>query len=425
MSKTAEPTPTDQRAVATMKPRPRAKPLTFWGLVKIILAPVASLRLTVVLFALSLVLIFCGTLAQIDLGIWSVVNAYFRSLYVWIPLQLFFPRDAKVPGSFPFPGGWLLGSLLLVNLLAAHLVRFRLSWKRSGILILHLGLIVMMVSELVTGLFAVESQMTIEANGVSNYVEVHNATELAVVDSSDPKTDDVVAVPASLLRRGLVQNDNLPFDVELVRYMVNSSLLDAPAEGHENPATTGAGLKVVAVERPEGSGVSKEQRLDLASAYVTLKKKGTGESLGTYLVSLWLPMLDMPAERVTVDGKTYSVSLRFKRVYKPYTVQLLEFKHLRYIGTDTPKDFSSRVLLTDPSVNEVRETTIFMNNPFTYRGETFYQQSFLENDAGTILQVVHNPGKWMPYISCAMVALGLLVHFGQHLIGFLLRRGVP
>src|SRR5438105_1181396 len=48
----------------------------------------ASLRLTVVLFSLSLVLVFFGTLAQIDAGVWTVVRDYFRSFYVWIPLQL-------------------------------------------------------------------------------------------------------------------------------------------------------------------------------------------------------------------------------------------------------------------------------------------------------------------------------------------------
>src|SRR5947207_734845 len=53
------------------------------------LAVLASLRLTVVLFALSMVLVFVGTLAQMDEGIWTVVNKYFRSFGVWVPFQLF------------------------------------------------------------------------------------------------------------------------------------------------------------------------------------------------------------------------------------------------------------------------------------------------------------------------------------------------
>ena len=46
------------------------------------LRALASLRLTVVLFVLSMALVFFGTLAQIDNGIWTVVSAYFRSFFV-------------------------------------------------------------------------------------------------------------------------------------------------------------------------------------------------------------------------------------------------------------------------------------------------------------------------------------------------------
>jgi ABC-type transport system involved in cytochrome c biogenesis permease subunit len=86
----------------------------------------ASLRLTVALFALSIVLVLAGTLAQIDHDIWYVVQEYFRSWVAWIELKVFFPRDWGVGGVLPFPGGWTLGTLLAINLLAAHLVRFRI-----------------------------------------------------------------------------------------------------------------------------------------------------------------------------------------------------------------------------------------------------------------------------------------------------------
>src|SRR5712692_1637742 len=137
--------------VAAEKPRPsRSVGSRAAGRV---LKVLASLRLTVFLFSLSIILVFFGTLAQINNGIWTVVEEYFRSLWVWIPCQLavqfaqiFFgvSRDLEVTGKFPFPGGWLIGSCLLVNLLAAHLVRFKLSWKRSGILLIHAGLILLM-----------------------------------------------------------------------------------------------------------------------------------------------------------------------------------------------------------------------------------------------------------------------------------------
>jgi hypothetical protein len=393
------------------------------------------LRITVVLFVLAMILVLAGTLAQIDLGIWTVVGRYFRSLYVWIPFQIFFPRQFRVPGSFPFPGGFTIGGALLCNLFAAHAIwlinlfssrgfNVVLLAKRSGILVLHAGLVVLMVSEFITHLYAVEGNMTIVEGGSSNFVYDSRHPELAILTPLDDSTDEVVAVPQSRLKKGgRIQDDHLPFDVEVVRYMVNSSRPGRPGPGQENPATAGDGRYEVAVERPEISGTDPEQNVDLPSVYLKLTEKGTSKDLGTYLVSMWYSSVgeDRP-QVVTVNNKTYELYFRPRRIYKPYTLHLIDFNHEVYPGTDTPKDFSSVVQLTDPEMNEDREVRIWMNHPLRYRGETFYQSSFLPGDTGTILQVVRNPGWLMPYIACGMVSGGLLIHFGLSLVNFLQRR---
>jgi len=64
---------------------------------------------------------------------------------------------------------------------------------------------------------------------------------------------------------------------------------------------------------------------------------------------------------------------------------------------------------------------VYMNNPLTYRGETFYQSSVIGADQGTVFQVVRNPGWMLPYLSCIMVGLGMLFHFGINLMAFLSR----
>src|SRR5262249_38009928 len=110
-----------------------------------ILMPLASLKLTVVLFALSLILMFYGTCPQVYQGICSVVSNSCRIFGVLIPLKvILFHSIDESPFAIPFPGGWLLGGLLFANLLAAHAVRFKMTWRRSGIFILHAGLILMM-----------------------------------------------------------------------------------------------------------------------------------------------------------------------------------------------------------------------------------------------------------------------------------------
>jgi hypothetical protein len=422
-------TPGHPAAPPPAPPAPTPRTRTAWSVVREVLGPLASLRLTVFLFVLALILVFAGTLAQIDEGIWTVVNKYFRSAWVWMPLQIFFPRSLKVPGGFPFPGGWLIGGALLVNLVAAHLVRFKLTWRRSGVLVLHAGLIVMMLGELVTGIYAVEGTMTIPTGKAANYLEDHEHPELAVLSPVDAKTEDVVVIPKRILRQGgLIRNDLLPFDVEVNRYLVNSDIPEDVKAQSDNPATTGLGREYLAVERPEGNGVNPDQHYDVPSAYVTFKKKGGDESLGTYLVTPWFDMMSLPAQKLTADGKTYDIELRFKRRYKPYTVHLLQFTHTDYPGTDIPKEYRSKVRLIDPALQEDREVEIYMNHPLRYRGETFYQAGTIggerprDPDRGTILQVVRNPGAILPYVSCALVALGMLIHFGMNLIVFLQRR---
>src|ERR1700733_14504257 len=117
-----------------------------------LLKPFASLQVTVVLFVLAIVLVFFGTLAQMNEGIWTVVDKYFRSDIVWIPTQLFakfgitffhFHPDTQWHFKFPFPGGWTLGIAMLINLVSAHFVRFRMTWKRSGIFVIHFGVILL------------------------------------------------------------------------------------------------------------------------------------------------------------------------------------------------------------------------------------------------------------------------------------------
>ncbi len=396
-------------------PRPSARAIA----VKI-LSILASLRITVTLFALALFLVFVGTLAQRFSGNWTVVNSYFRSALVWIPFQVFFPEfeTVEVPGVFPFPGGWLLGGVLLVNLLAAHAIRFKMTWKRSGILVIHAGIVLLMVSELMTGLGAVEGRMAIVEGRSSNFLEEYHDSELAVVDVSDPKLEDVVVVPRRLLRKGgTIQHPDLPFDVEVIQFMENSRLATKIPAGFRNPATAGTGLRVAAFDEPEVSGTDQDQPVDAPSAYVTLKKKGDSQGMATYLVSLFLQ-----PQKLTIGDKAYEIALRPRRTYRPYTIHLLEFRHDRYLGTDIPRNFSSRVRVVDPERQRDFEVLISMNDPLRHRGETFYQSSTLPGDIGTVLQVVRNPGWLLPYISCVMVSLGMIVHFGLHLVPFLRKR---
>jgi ABC-type transport system involved in cytochrome c biogenesis permease subunit len=409
-----------------------------------LIRPLASLQLTVALFALSMVLVFFGTLAQIDKSVWTVVDQYFRSLYVWIPFQLiaefgkkFFDLDEKTvwKGTFPFPGGWLLGGLMLANLFAAHLVRFKLTWRRSGVIILHLGVILLMTGELVTGLYAVESRMMLQVGESRNFIDNARNIELAFTDDA---THQATIIPQDRLSEGTtIDNSNLPVDVEVLGRFKNTAPKVTVGGDDSDTIVSIYGGRYRVEPAPEGSGVSSDQQEDVPGVRVRLLKKGTKEVLLERIYSLW-DYENGPASRrfmalpshVTIDGHTYTVELRSERVYKPYTITLLDFEHKKYAGTDTAKDFASTIRLQDPETGDDREVRIWMNHPLRHRGETFYQLSTLGNitasgdqkDTGTVLQVVKNPGWILPYVSCIVVTLGMLIHFGMGIVRFTAKR---
>ena len=70
-----------------------------------VLKPIASLKLTVVLFAMAIFIVFAGTVAQVDRGIWTVVDQYFRCYVAWIELGIFFLCCIDVHGGLYFPRG--------------------------------------------------------------------------------------------------------------------------------------------------------------------------------------------------------------------------------------------------------------------------------------------------------------------------------
>ncbi|MCS7045162.1 MAG: cytochrome c biogenesis protein ResB [Gemmataceae bacterium] len=415
------PPPRPAGAPDEAKPARQSAPRSRWYRV---LEFCASLRLTVVLFVLAFVLVFYGTWAQKEQGIWTVVNEYFRCDVAWIPVRVlcFFLLDIPPSYRIPFPGGWLIGSLLMCNLLAAHAVRFQFSWRRSGILLTHAGLVLLMLGEFITGVFAIEGRMTIMEGYSSNFVESDRKVELAIVRRLSPDTDEETLVPGVKLAKGRKLSDPLlPFDIEIIDFMPHSELLPVRA-GAANPATTGIGLKQMAVPRDETAGVDPNQKIEIASAYVRLRAKGKDDVLGTYLVSTYHTLLHYQPDQVEVDGQKYEISLRAQRNYRDYTIFLREFHHKVYPGTKIPKDYRSVVRLTNKATNDDLAVDIYMNHPLRYRGETFYQSSLHPLTKGTVLQVVRNPAWTLPYIACTIVTLGMLVHFGIVLLRFLMVR---
>ena len=370
-----------------------------------------SIRLTVALLMLSMILVFWATLAQVELGVWGVQQKFFHAFIV---LQEIPRTGISVPA---FPGGYFIGGLLLINLLAAHIYRFRFEWRKAGIQLTHAGLILLLLGELFTGLMSRESLLKLDEGETKHYSESYRQFELAVMDITDPQFNEVVAMPEAVLAdSGTVQHPKLPFQIRIHEYYPNASLqMRSQSPGlPASRATAGIGPSITLM--PLGLSVKESEGNTPASLVELIAPEGT---LGTWIVS---PLLGQP-QTFPYQGRTWELTLRLKRYYQPHAVKLLKFTHDVYAGTDIPKNFSSRIRVTSDDRHEDREVLIFMNNPLRYAGLTYYQAGFdPNNDRNTILQVVRNPSWVLPYVACVMMGLGLVLQFGLHLLGFFRKR---
>lgn len=366
-----------------------------------------SFQLTIVLLALLMLLVVFCTLAQVELGTAGAVNAYMRSFFVW-------HRFSFLPFPIPtFPGGGLVGLLLTLNLIAKTLDIQR-TWAKAGMWLVHAGLVILFAGEFVAGMMQVDTNMSIEVGQTVNYVESYKTMELAVIDVTDPTWDEVYSVPDTLLSRGgTISVPGTPITLNVKKHYANAELSALPPGIPPSMATAGAGPGVLVQERPL---VSADNEMNLPTAFVEITT--AGQSQGIWLVSA---AMNAP-QSFTYNGRTYTLSMRLLRQYLPYAFTLKQFRHDVYPGTQIPKNFSSLVQVVNPSQKESREVLIYMNQPLRYEGKTFYQASFGKDDTLSILSVVENPGWLLPYISCVLVSLGLLVHFAIVLRRSLKRR---
>ena len=371
----------------------------------------SSLKLTVACLVLGCVVVFWGTIAQVHLGLYKAQSEIFRSLVIyWQPPGAGF----KVP---VFPGGYSVGAVLLINLLAAHLRFYKPGKRKIGIMLIHVGVMLLLVGQMLTDFLSRESVLHLRLGQTKNYSEAPRAWELAVIDTTDKDSRKVVAIPCNLLARlGVVTDPALPFAVSVKTYYANSELSETPAPGFEPVngalAPAPAGGAIWWRELPRETAMD---RVDQPSAIVEIA--GDHDGPGAYLVSSLLA----PGRPFTFNGRSYEMQIRPGRFPMPFSLHLLEFHHDDYPGTDIPRNFSSRVRLQNPENGEDRQVLIFMNNPLRYGGLTFYQASYDPDDRGSILQVVRNPGWLTPYVSCVLVAAGLVTQFLSHLLPFLKR----
>jgi len=410
-------------------------------LIKPIVQFFSSLRLTATLLGFAIVLVFVGTIAQADEGLYIAQSHYFRQWLV-VGAHLF---GRHIP--IILPGGYLIGTLLLVNLVTAHIYRFEFTAKKIGIQLAHAGVIVLLVGQLATDMLGREMQLHFAEGEARNYSDSDGQFELNFISG-----DEGTAIPNRLLQAGdELKIDSLPFTIRVKSYWKNSDVnFRAPMLQNAAPLTTN-GIARNFDFKPAAEVKSMDQRNVPTVVVEFLTPAG---SLGTWVASDWAGDASLveavrnsyaqmgadmaqkiaaqlvAPQTIEAGGKKFTFTLRPGRVRFPFSLTLLKARHTVYPGTDIPKDFRSRVLVDNPQTGEKREVEISMNHPLRYGGYTYYQYQMDAGQAAqmsgrtptSVLQVVRNPSWLTPYIGCAMVGAGLLIQFLYHLTGFVSKR---
>jgi ABC-type transport system involved in cytochrome c biogenesis permease subunit len=380
----------------------------------------ASLRLTVVLLSASMVLVFLATLEQVPWGVWHIQDEYFESWGVLYPLS----KTATF--RFPLPGGFLLGLLLCLNLLAAHFRHYRPGWGRIGISLTHGGLLLLLVGGFAIALWQKESAMIIAEGETKAFTEAFRDHEVAIIEVSDPTSDHVDAFPTAMLRGGDVsakvgRNGQL---IANVRSFQPNAIV--------RPLSQAPELKPLGLARPEGLAARQPMGMSpLPESFddnrpnnpFAIVQLSNGADAPVEVAVCLLFHENFPAQRVEIGGRSYEIGLRRERTYLPFSLSLRKFIHERHPGTDIPRRFASDVTVNDAGSR--RDFFISMNEPLRHGGYTFYQSSYGEDGgkALSVLQVVRNPAAWIPYLAVGVMSLGLLFHFGVMLAKFLTQRG--
>jgi len=354
--------------------------------------------------------------------VWSVA-----ALFVGVSFFLVWTNDAY---RIPDPGlriVWQLTKSLVVSavLLVGLLLLFG---NRGGNVLIHLGVGLLMLGQFIFGDAQREEKITVFEGQRTQVAFEQENIELAFIDESDPKSNQVVAFDHPMLQSAANQNKflsspELPFEFRVDKYWESSQ--GTPRRTPILPSDDdydfqGLGREWKLQESPKSGGA--KSAVNYASAFVTLRKKDGQQPLGRFAVSQFInddaAMYKAELEQIEFEGKTWRFGLRCRRNYKPYAITLDDVVLEQYTGTAKPKDYSSFVKITDANGATVQQGRIWMNNPMRFRGETFYQSGYLGADDSpngveqTTLQVVTNAGWLIPYVACVLSGLGMLVHFG-------------
>ena len=334
-----------------------------------------------------MILVFIGTIAQRDMGLYYAQQKYFSNWFAWL-------------GPLPTPGGRLTMLVMFINMLAMLYKSSLWQWKKIGVLIVHLGAMLLLIGGGITAWFSFEGNMVLNEGGQSNFIVNSQQSELAFINTTENNFDNVISMPEKILTDGnLLSPPELPFSVEIIKFYSNAKPVRRPKPNGNLYHGLAKNFLLVPIDN--------EKEAEMNRSAVLFKISGT-QSNADGIYSLFLGQ-SIP-QNLIVNEQNFNLILRRERIYLPFAIELLDFKRVLHPGTTIPKSFSSEVNLIENKIS--RRVMIQMNEPLRHAEYTFFQASFSQDESGeiSVLAVVKNYGRLFPYISSLIMSFGLLIH---------------
>ena len=332
---------------------------------------------------LLMVILTLGTLAQRYMGLHDAQALFFDSWILWI-------------GPIPAPGMATLCALIAVSLMCKLITKSPWSIPKGGIILTHLGVVLLLAGGLMTSLSAEESFIMLREGETGSMVSDYHQRELAIV-----KDEQVIKQwPMDQLRSGMdIQDAVLPFSLHIETFCRNCTPL--VREGND-PRYKDLAAKLNLVP----ADLQPQDEDNQAGIVVEVRGAG-GDQDGIYLSHEVMPR--KPA--ITHEGATYQIALRKVQRPLPFSITLKAFEKQIHPGTDVAREYQSDIVVTESS-GVSWPAIIRMNEPLRTQGYTLYQSSVIETQGErfSVLAVVKNKGWLFPYIACAVMAVGLIWH---------------
>lgn len=335
-----------------------------------------------VLLPLIIILIAVATVAQKYIGLYLVERDIIYTWVVWLW------------GVVPLPGGLLLLALLTLSLTVKFVVKSQWSLGKSGIILSHAGALLLLLGGLFTGATREDGYMVLREGDSSQVVRDYYQRSLLVVRDGQ--------IVQELTRDQLVSG----LKVNLAAGGPQLEVLTTCHNCAIEPLDEAVGDERGAADKIKISAKKPSTNEEANVSGLTFKITGAGgEADGRYLLFEGGPRTELP------NGLMLAYDKAMRQI--PFAVKLVDFQKISYPGTDTAKAFIADVVVVDDERGTSWPARIEMNQPLRYRGYTFYQSSFMQNEVGeeaSILAVSRNQGWLLPYAATIIVSLGLLLH---------------